>query len=64
MVERVLSCGMPCVFVFIVHVDCACCVCVDCCLFLKYDLKKLVVSGMKLKSCSSFRRSFSWEMVS
>ena len=44
MVERVLSCGMPCVFVFIVHVDCACCVCVDCCLFLKYDLKKLVVS--------------------
>ena len=62
MVERVLPCGMPCVIVFIV--DCACCVCGDCCLFLKYDLKKLVVSGVKLKSCSSFRRSFSWEMVS
>ena len=44
MVERVLPCGIPCVIVFIV--DCACCVCVDCCLFLKYDLKKLVHGGV------------------
>ena len=36
-VESVLPCGIPCVMVCVA--DCACCVCVDCCLILKYDLK-------------------------
>ena len=37
---------MPCVIVCVV--DCACCVCVDCCRLLKYDLKKVIVCGVKL----------------
>ena len=40
-VESVLPCGIPCVMVCVA--DCACCVCVDCFLFLKYDLKYAVV---------------------
>ena len=48
MVERVLPCGMPWVMTLVV--DCACCVCVDCCLFLKYVAKNFTVLGLKLKS--------------
>ena len=51
MVERVLPWGMPCVMTFVV--DCACCVWVDCCRFLKYDAKNATVWGVKLKSCLS-----------
>jgi hypothetical protein len=50
-VDNVLPCGMPCVM--ICDFDCACCVCVDCSRFEKYDLKKAVVSGVKLYICSS-----------
>ena len=62
MVESVLPCGMPCVIVCVS--DCACCVCVDCWRFSKYDLKKVVVSGVKLNSCRSLWRSLVCEIVS
>ena len=39
-------------------------VCVDCFLFLKYDLKYAVVSGVKLNSCCSLCMSFVCEIVS
>ena len=38
--------------------------CVDCCLFLKYDLKYAVVSGVKLNSCCNLCISFVCEIVS
>ena len=44
--------------------DCACCVCVDCCRFRKYDAKKSTVSGVKLNSCRSLCSSFSCDIVS
>ena len=53
---------MPCVIVCVV--DCACCVCVDCRRFWKYDLKKATVLGEKLNSCCSLCMSLSWDMVS
>ena len=62
MIYSVLPCGMPCVMVCVF--DCACCVCVDCCRFLKYDAKKSTVSGVKLKSCRSLCSSFSCDIVS
>lgn len=61
-VERVLPCGIPCVIVCVV--DCACCVCVDCLRFLKYDAKKFTVSGVKLKSCLSLCKSLVCDTVS
>ena len=45
-------------------VDCACCVCVDCCLCLKYDVNNVTVSGLKLKLCLNLWRSLVWETVS
>jgi hypothetical protein len=44
--------------------ECACCVCVDCCRFWKYDRKNEVVSWVKLNSCCSLWISLSCEMVS
>ena len=61
-VDSVLPCGIPCVMVFVV--DCACCVCVDCCLFSKYDLKYVVVSIVKLNSCCSLCINLVWDIVS
>ena len=51
MVESVLPWGMPCVMVCVV--DCAFCVCVDCCRFWKYEAKKATVSAVKLNVCLS-----------
>jgi hypothetical protein len=50
-VDSVLPCGIPCVMVR--DRDFACCVCVVWVRLLKYDLKKAVVFGVKLKSCCS-----------
>ena len=60
--DSVLPCGMPCVRVCVSV--CACCVCVDCSLFLKYDAKNSTASGVKLKSFRSLWSSFSCEIVS
>ena len=60
--ERVLPWGMPCVMILIV--ECACWVCVDCCLLWKYDAKKATVSGVKLNVCLSLCRSLVCETVS
>ena len=62
MVESVLPCGIP--YVMICISDSACCVCVDCVLFLKYEWKKVTVSSVKLKSSFSLLMSFVWETVS
>ena len=62
MVERVLPCGIPCVMVL--KSDCACCVCVDWRLSVKYDLKKSRVPGVKWKMCFSLWNSLWWETVS
>ena len=61
-VDSVLPCGIPCVIVCVA--ERACCVCVDCCLFSKYDLKYVVVSIVKLNSCCSFWISLVWDIVS
>lgn len=61
-VDRVLPCGIPCVIVRVF--DCACWVCVVWVRFLKYVLKKVTVSAVKLKSCLSLWSSFSCEIVS
>ena len=60
--DRVLPCGIPCVIVCVF--DCACCVCVDCWRFWKYDAKKAVVVGEKLNSCCSLCSSFLCDIVS
>ena len=61
-VDSVLPWGMPCVITCMS--DCACVVCVDWCLFLKYDSKNVAVSSEKLNSVRSLVISFSWDTVS
>ena len=60
--ERVLPWGMPWVMVCVF--DCACCVCVDCCLLRKYDAKNATVGSVKLKLWRSLWRSLLWDTVS
>lgn len=61
-VDRVLPWGIPCVIVCVL--DVACCVCVDCCRFVRYDLKNVTVCGVKLKSCLSLWSNLSCATVS
>ena len=62
MVESVQPCRTPCVMGCVS--DCAFCVWVDCLRFLRYDSKNFTVVGVKLKSVSSFCRSFLCDIVS
>jgi hypothetical protein len=48
-VDSVLPCGMPSVMILLL--DIACCVCVVCCLFWKYDAMNVKVFFVKLKWC-------------
>ena len=61
-VDKVLPCGILCVMICVL--DCACCVCVDCGLFWKYDLKNVVVFWLKLNSCCSLWINLACEIVS
>ena len=61
-VESVLPCGMPWVMVCVV--DVACCVCVVCCRFSKYEAMNSSVSLVKLKVCLSLCSSLSCSIVS
>ena len=49
---------------FVCVFDSACCVCVDCSRFWKYDVKYVVVSGLKLNSLCSLCSSFECDIVS
>jgi hypothetical protein len=61
-VDSVLPCGIPCVMVC--WSDCAFCVCVDWMRLRKYDVKNVIVSVVKLNSCSSLWSSLLCSIVS
>ena len=61
-VDSVLPCGMPSVMILLL--DIACCVCVVCCLFWKYDAMNVRVFSVKLNWCLSLCSSLLCDIVS